>query len=854
MANLRGRQLADFVIGEPLATGGSADVYAARQLSLDRDVVIKVLRAPSAARVERVEREARIACQFDHPYAAHVYAFGRESDGTMWIAMERVRGVTLGELLESRGRLPLGELLPIFEALCEVVHTAHASGLVHRDIKPANVLVIERAGRLLPKLVDFGIATAANEQLPPGDGTARAPVEELTDSATLTDSVMPLVGTPAYMAPEQWQVGPAAHAASVDIYALGMVAYRCLAGRLPFDTTSLAALGAAHATAGVPSIGHDISRAVERVVRRALAKQPTDRYDSAIEFARAFRRAAAPERSRGWAIAGAVAAVAVAAGIAALVVSRHSEPPWVPELTLLPAFDENADRPRFSPDGTHIAFSTDRERAGHFRIHVATVDGTDDRVITPPDLTASLLGWDRDGIRFVDDVNETTYRIAPTGGPVTVVASGRRAIRCGPGELARVRTTTHCTTCEQLVWRPADAPERAVATFAPGARVVTFRCSSDGVRAVYSVVKAHSVGYQPSDIWVLELASGRTTQLTFDGAFNETPVFARDGATVVFSSTRGGRANLWEIATTGGEPIQLTTGEGNDYGPDLASDGRLMYSVDSTAIPLFATTLGDGADRGGRDWRVVTSRVRLQHIAIAPAGDRVFATEFTSDGPRIVAIDLASGELAPISAGTVSAPANNREVVVATLPEGRELVAVSITDRSVRPITRLDGRVERLRVGEDGIIHAMIDRAGRLESWRVPLAGGAAEPDVIGWMFVVPGPRGRPSVWLRYDRVSGRTEGAVVAAGDHEPTLVFRASAVTGGDLDGAGTSFTYYDGAAVVRLEFATGRVERLFEPGEIGDAGVTVAPDGRTVYSTRTVGRTRRVMIENFAGRPPL
>src|SRR5262249_53389197 len=140
-----GRRLGEFVLGEKIGRGGFADVYRANQPSLGRAAVVKVLRGTTEPRhVRHFEREARMACQLDHPFAAHVYAFGVEPDGVMWIAMELVRGISLAEWIETKGPIPLKRFVTLFERLCDVVHTAHLAGLIHRDIKPSNVMVVTR--------------------------------------------------------------------------------------------------------------------------------------------------------------------------------------------------------------------------------------------------------------------------------------------------------------------------------------------------------------------------------------------------------------------------------------------------------------------------------------------------------------------------------------------------------------------------------------------------------------------------------------------------------------------------------------------------------------------------------------
>src|SRR5207244_9605882 len=136
--------------------GGYGVVYRAEQRTLAREAVVKVMHARHDANahvVQRFLRESQLASRLDHPYAAHIYAFGAEPDGLLWIAMELVRGTPLSKVLSAQpgGRMPIGRLVGLLDRICEVVHTAHEQGIVHRDLKPDNIMVLSRAGRLLPK-------------------------------------------------------------------------------------------------------------------------------------------------------------------------------------------------------------------------------------------------------------------------------------------------------------------------------------------------------------------------------------------------------------------------------------------------------------------------------------------------------------------------------------------------------------------------------------------------------------------------------------------------------------------------------------------------------------------------------
>ncbi|MBK9072792.1 MAG: protein kinase [Myxococcales bacterium] len=340
---MTGRLLGDFVVHQQIGAGGFGAVYLAEQISLGREAVIKIPLARAdadSAFAAQFLREAQFASQLDHPYAAHIYAFGVEEDGTLWTAMELVRGTPLNELLKKHGPLPVEKFVPLFDKLCEVVHTAHEQGIIHRDLKPANVMVIARAGRLLPKLLDLGIAklSGSSGAAEGGDDAADSPTTAQPPSTdtpasvigtqasaahsdsqrsgatetisakptvgpgltklramTLDASALPVqksdtIGTPAYMAPEQW-VPTIPTDARTDVYALGILAYEVLTGRLPFKGKNSMELARAHARQAPPPLGGDLPPALDAVIAKALAKRPANRYQTAVELAAAMRKA-----------------------------------------------------------------------------------------------------------------------------------------------------------------------------------------------------------------------------------------------------------------------------------------------------------------------------------------------------------------------------------------------------------------------------------------------------------------------------------------------------------------------------------------------------------------------------------
>ncbi|HUH01476.1 MAG TPA: serine/threonine-protein kinase, partial [Kofleriaceae bacterium] len=287
---LIGRTLGDFVIEEKIGEGGFGVVYRATQPALEREAVIKVLRADrvSAAATERFLREARLASRIDHPYAAHVYAFGAEDDGLLWIAMELVRGTSLDEFLARQGPMPIERLGPLLEDVCAVVHAAHELGIVHRDIKPANIMVSSRAGRLVPKLLDLGIARLSLGPNPADEAASDQTLESVAADGISQDALV--VGSPTYMAPEQW-VDAATAGPPADIYALGILTYEALTGRPPFRGKNLLALARAHARKPAPPLDLGLPPELDEVLARALAKDPTERYANAVDFGASLCRA-----------------------------------------------------------------------------------------------------------------------------------------------------------------------------------------------------------------------------------------------------------------------------------------------------------------------------------------------------------------------------------------------------------------------------------------------------------------------------------------------------------------------------------------------------------------------------------
>jgi serine/threonine protein kinase len=253
----------EYDVLEELGRGGMAIVFKARERQLERDVAIKVLPFSLAFDkefVERFEREARTSAKLEHPNIIPIYRVGKAGRVTYFV-MKFLRGQPLSSVLAARGSLPPGEIRQVLAQVARALAYAHKSGIVHRDIKPDNIMFDEHG---LAVVTDFGIAKAATGGKLTGTGMS--------------------IGTPHYMSPEQ------ARAQGLDgrsdVYSLGVVAYQCLTGSVPYDGDDSFSIGYKHIMEEMPAPPLDTpeQRDLFEVIRKMMAKAPDDRFQSAEEL------------------------------------------------------------------------------------------------------------------------------------------------------------------------------------------------------------------------------------------------------------------------------------------------------------------------------------------------------------------------------------------------------------------------------------------------------------------------------------------------------------------------------------------------------------------------------------------
>jgi WD40 repeat protein len=573
----------EFVLRERIDVdeGSSCAVYRGEQPLLGRDVVVKVLHQRHDADVLKgFMRDAQLGSRLDHPYAAHVYAFGVEEDGVAWVALEMVQGVRLQHRLERHGPMPLEQFVPFFECIAEVVQAGHDRGIEHRGLTSSNVMVIEGADRLLPKLLDFGI-----------------------DRLTRSDAGM----------------GRAA-----DIYALGGVAFEALTGH---------AYDQGHGDAPVPPLGGDFPPDLDRIFQRALAKDPEARHGNVLELAselRAALRTSEPEQLRSlaqhWEDRGRPSGLLLRGKALADFAHGMRAPSRVlgePACSLLAASQRGARRVRWAGcllgalAVMIVIFGFQYRAENQTRTAKQVTEATKTQAALEQGRSALLHGEPKASLHL----GRAYHRGDHTPSTKFMWA---RALQAKLAEQARFASSFGRT------WSAAFSPDsrQIVTTDDRGAQVwdaQTYRLlfalpHGDPVyQAVYSADATRLItagGDGAVRIW--DAANGALVHELRRGSAKRRyyAVAISSGSELIAAiDTEGEIADVWDAAT--GAPIAEILNDASEF-PAIAfsSDGRWL-----------ATT-------GGNDVRVFDTQTRAQAITIR--GPRIHSLAFDPTGPRLL--------------------------------------------------------------------------------------------------------------------------------------------------------------------------------------------------------------------------
>jgi dipeptidyl aminopeptidase/acylaminoacyl peptidase len=503
-----GTRFGPYEIQAAVGAGGMGEVYRARDTRLDRTVAIKVLPEALASEPqfhERFEREARSLAALNHAHICQVFDVGRER-GLDFLVLEYLEGETLSTRLE-RGALPVAEAMQIAIETCDALTAAHCAGIVHRDLKPGNIMLTKGGAKLL----DFGLAKAA---APAVASTALSMLPTTPPGKAGLTEQGTILGTFQYMAPEQLE-GKEADART-DIFAFGAVLYEMLTGRKAFEGKSHASLIGAimHADpAPVSTLQPLAPRSLDRVVRKCLAKDPDERWQSARDLLDELRwiteqgepgvasttvrvaSATSGARTRlAWSVA-AVALVVAAFAVAAAVYMRTSAPePAVTRLDVVTPPTSDPFSFGLSPDGRQLVYVANGERGSQLWLR-----RLDEAVAQPLAGTegASFPFWAPDSRAMAFFADGRLKRLNIGAGAPQVLAAAATARggtwnregvivfgQASPGALMRVAATGG--TPAALTQLAAGQANHRWPQFLPDGRRILFFVSGDpSVRGVY---------------------------------------------------------------------------------------------------------------------------------------------------------------------------------------------------------------------------------------------------------------------------------------------------------------------------------------------------------------------------------
>jgi Tol biopolymer transport system component/tRNA A-37 threonylcarbamoyl transferase component Bud32 len=732
------QRISHYTLLEKLGAGGMGEVYKAHDSVLDRVVALKILpqrMLDSPDRVRRFLQEAKAASALNHPNIVTIYEVGEVSAGSsavQFIAMEFIDGETLRARL--RRERDARRLLPLCAQVADGLAKAHAAGIVHRDLKPENIMVTHDG---FAKVVDFGLAKLVENPLgAPSDATRPLATEAGT-----------LMGTTGYMSPEQVR-GETVDARS-DIFSMGAILYEVLTGRHPFAGGSV--LDTLHHIVyseppPVRELSSSISPELQRILRRCLAKDPEERYQSIKDLAIDLREAARPDAAepaappapavRGrWLVLGLLLA-AVLAGVVWGGYRALQRPAPAPRQNRIVRLTNNGRsiNAAISPDGKYVAHVVwDLGRQSLWVRQVATTSNI--QVVPPKQMRYAGLTFSPDGnyIYYVaQNENVPTgivYRIPVLGGdprklvvdadsPVTVSPDGRR--------IAFMRFMPNAGECGVFVSGADGTGERKLASLKGGDQYGRVAWSPDGKR----IATSRSLGKGRSvRIVTLDVETGAETPIHRELWYRVAGLaWLGDGSGLLVAGTdKSSRpSQIYELSYHGGKARRISN-DANEYaGVGVTADSRTLVTVQADAVSnLWIVPVDDPSRR-----RPITS-----------GGGKYRDVSWTRDGHLLVSSreggnwDIWSIDVDGRNAKQLTADAASNSVATAS-PDGRSIVFVS--DRAgnaqLWKMDRDGGNQRPLTFGieeqfpsftPDGawVVYSSASK-GKFTLWKVPAAGG----------------------------------------------------------------------------------------------------------------------------------
>ena len=737
-----GRTISHYQIVEKLGEGGMGVVYKARDLKLDRSVALKFLAGHLLREEEgrqRFIREAKAAAALDHPNICTVHEID-EADGQTFIAMAYVDGEGLNDLI-AKGPLQIEDVIELGLQVASGLAAAHEKGIVHRDVKPANIHTT-RSGTNRPrqaKVMDFGLAQLV--------GSSRITKRETT------------IGTVAYMSPEQTQGGMVDQ--RTDIWALGVVLYEMAAGTLPFKGHyDQAVLYSILNVAPEPltSLRPEIPKELERIVNKALAKDPEVRYQDLNELSadlRALQKArdssikqpiagsvagARPDR-RLWYVAAALAVVVAVAVVFLLRRDRSAAPQPTALLQAVPLTSNPGTEvdPTFSPDGSQVAYAWNGPGQDNFDIYVEVLgSGSPLRLTTDPAADAGAA-WSPDGrqiafLRF--GPNPGIYVMPPLGGR-------ERKLLDVPGLAGAGLSWT--PQGQSLIFGQAEAADSGVSLFelvlASGEkrRLTTpppGMISGDLFAAVSPDGETLAFGRGTRvqrGIYLMPMKGGEARALPSQGGAAYGLAWTPDSREIVYSwsPNLGAARSLFRIAVDGGEPSALAALEGAGDPAISLRGNRLAYERVSFDANIWRYSLPGAKTGPPQPVKTIASTSLDSEPRVSPDGNRIAFASTRSGTREIWTCDRDGSNLLRLTSygkacGSPRWSPDGRSIAFDSDLKGNwDVFVVSADGGTPRALTQDAREDSRPSWSRDGRwVYYGSNRSGDYQIWKVPAEGG----------------------------------------------------------------------------------------------------------------------------------